>query len=111
MFVDAGSFSDAFMAVVSSLSGSEMLRDAMRIVARETGFTIIDHAFGFTALRENDDRHLLFCLSTGEWSIYDGRTARLVCNGYGLASFLNAARRYFDLPAEAAEAVQRESAA
>ena len=88
-----------------------MLIDAMRIVARETGFTIVDHAFGFTALRENDDRHLLFCLSTGEWSIYDGRTAQSVANGFGLASFLAAARHHFDLPSETAEAVQREYAA
>src|SRR5258708_5595062 len=56
--------------------GSEMLIDAMRIVASETNFTIINHAFGFTALREDKDRHLLFCLSTGEWSIYDSGTAQ-----------------------------------
>jgi hypothetical protein len=42
-----------------------MLIDAMRIVARETGFTVIDHALGFTAIRENDGGRLLFCLSTG----------------------------------------------
>jgi hypothetical protein len=88
-----------------------MLIDAMRIVARETGFTIVDHAFGFTALRENDDGHLLFCLSTGEWSIYDGRTAQSVANGHGLGPFLAAAHRYFDLPSETAEAVRREFAA
>ena len=88
-----------------------MLIDAMRIVARETGFVLVDHAFGFTALRENDDRHLLFCLSTGEWSIYDGRTAQSVSNGFGLGPFLTAARQYFDLSLEAAEAVQREYAA
>ena len=88
-----------------------MLIDAMRIVARETGFILVDHAFGFTALRENDDRHLLFCLSTGEWSIYDGRTAQSVAHGFGLGPFLAAARQYFDLPTEAAEAVQREYAA
>ena len=93
------------------LSGSEMLIDAMRIVARETGFILVDHAFGFTALRENDDRHLLFCLSTGEWSIYDGRTAQSVANGFGLGPFLAAARQYFDLSLETAEAVQREYAA
>ena len=88
-----------------------MLIDAMRIVARETGFILVDHAFGFTALRENDDRHLLFCLSTGEWSIYDGRTAQSVAHGFGLGSFLAAARQYFDLSLETAEAVQREYAA
>jgi hypothetical protein len=88
-----------------------MLIDAMRIVARETSFTTVEHAFGFTALRENDDRHLLFCLSTGEWSIYDGRSAQLVANGFGLRSFLAAAGQYFDLPSEAAEAVQQEYAA
>jgi hypothetical protein len=88
-----------------------MLIDAMRIVARETGFTVIDHTFGFTALREDDDGHLLFCLSTGEWSIYNGRTARPVRNGYGLSSFLAAARRYFNLTAETADAVQRDYAA
>ena len=88
-----------------------MLIDAMRIVARETGFTIVDHTFGFTAVREDDDRHLLFCLSTGEWSIYDGRTAQSVANGFGLGPFLAAARQYFDLSLEAAEAVQREYAA
>ncbi|MBV9587387.1 MAG: hypothetical protein JO213_21130, partial [Alphaproteobacteria bacterium] len=92
---------------ISSFSGSEMLIDAMRIVARETGFTIVDHAFGFTALREDDNGHLLFCLSTGEWSIYNGRTAQSVANGHGLASFLVAASRYFDLPSETAEAVQK----
>jgi hypothetical protein len=85
--------------------------EAMRIVARETGFTVIDHTFGFTALRENDDGHLLFSLSTGEWSIYSGRTARLARNGNGLSSFLAAARRYFDLTAETADAVQRDHAA
>ena len=88
-----------------------MLIDAMRIVAHQTSFIMVDHAFGFTALRENDDRHLLFCLSTGEWSIYDGRSAELVANGFGLGSFLVAARQYFDLATEAAEAVQREYAA
>ena len=88
-----------------------MLIDAMRIVARETGFTIVDHALGFTALQENDDRHLLFCLSTGEWSIFNGRTAQLVCDGSGLTSFLAAARRYFDLPAKTADAVRRDYAA
>ena len=98
-------------AAVQLKSGSEMLIDAMRIVARETGFTIVDHALGFTALRENDDRHLLFCLATGEWSIFNGQKAQLVCGGYGLSSFLTAARRYFDLPAETAEAVRRGYAA
>ena len=93
------------------MRGSEMLIDAMRIVASETNFTIIDHAFGFTALRADEDRHLLFCLSTGEWSIYDSSTAQLVANGFGLGSFLAAARQYFDLPSEAAEAVRREYAA
>ena len=93
-------------AAVQLKGGSEMLIDAMRIVARETGFTIVDHALGFTALRENDDR-----LSTGEWSIFNGQTAQLVCGGYGLSSFLTAALRYFDLPAETADAVQREYAA
>jgi hypothetical protein len=83
----------------------------MHIIACKTGFTVVDHVFGFTALREHDDRHLLFCLSTGEWSIYDGRSAELVANGFGLRSFLAAARRYFDLPSEAAEAVEREYAA
>ena len=33
-----------------------MLIDATRsIVARDTGFTIIDHASGFTALRQDHD--------------------------------------------------------
>ena len=88
-----------------------MLIDAMRVVARETGFAVIDHALGFTALREDASGYLLFCLSTGEWSIYDGRTAQLVRDGYGLASFLTAARRYFDLPVEKADAIQRDHAA
>ena len=87
-----------------------MLIDAMRIVARETGFAVIDHALGFTALREDASGYLLFCLSTGEWSIY-GRSAQLVRDGYGLASFLTAARRYFDLPVEKADAIQRDYAA
>jgi hypothetical protein len=88
-----------------------MLIDAMRIVARETGFTVIDHALGFTAIRENDGGRLLFCLSTGEWLIYNGQTAKVIASGYGLASFLTAARRHFHLPAETAEAVKREYAA
>ena len=88
-----------------------MLIEAMRIVARETGFAVIDNALGFTALREDASGYLLFCLSTGEWSIYDSRTAQLVRDGYGLASFLTAARRYFDLPVEKADAIQRDYAA
>ena len=88
-----------------------MLINATRIVARDTGFTIIDHASGFTALRQDHDDYLLFCLPTGEWSIYDGRTAALVHNGSGLAAFLAAARHYFDLPAESAHVVQRQYAA
>src|ERR1700730_13117041 len=95
-------------AAVQLKGGSEMLIDAMRIVARETGFTIVDHALGFTALRENDDRHLLFCLATGESSIVNVHTAQLVCGGCDVSSFLPAARRFFDLPAEAAEAVRRK---
>ena len=95
----------------SPRAAPEMLVDAMRIVARETGFTVIDHAFGFTALREEDDGHLLFCLSTGEWSIYSGRTARLIRNGDGLSSFLAAAGRYFNLATETADAVRRDYAA
>jgi hypothetical protein len=83
----------------------------MRIVARETGFTVINHAFGFTALQEEGNGHLLFCLSTGEWSIYSARTARLVRNGNGLSSFLSAARRYFNLATETADAVRRDYAA
>jgi len=88
-----------------------MLIEAMRIVALETGFAVIDHALGFTAFREDASSYLLFCLSSGEWSIYDGRSAQLVRDGYGLASFLTAARRYFDLPAEKADAIQRDYAA
>src|SRR5438270_5367799 len=91
--------------------GSEMLLEAMRIVARETGFTVIDHALGFTAIRENDGGRLLFCLSTGEWSIFNGQTAKVIASGSGLASFLTAARQYFDLPTETADAVLREHAA
>ena len=78
-----------------------MLIDATRIVARDTGFTIIDHASGFTALRQDHDDYLLFCLPTGEWSIYDGRTAALVHNGFGLAAFLAAARHYSTCPPRA----------
>jgi hypothetical protein len=88
-----------------------MLIDAMRIVARQTGFTVIDHELGFTAIRENDGGGLLFCLSTGEWSIYNGRTAKVISSGHGLTLFLAAARQYFNLPPETAEAVQREYAA
>ena len=76
----------------------------VRIVARQTGFTAIDQ---FTAIRENDGGRHLFCLSPGEWSIFNGETAKVTASGYGLASFLIAARQYFDLPAETAEAVQR----
>jgi hypothetical protein len=83
-----------------------MLIDAMRIVARETGFTVIDHALGFTAIRENDGGRLLFCLSTGR-VVDNGETAKVTASGFGLASFVIAARQYFDLPAETAEAVQR----
>jgi len=88
-----------------------MLIDAMRIVALETGFTVIDHALGFTAIREKDGGQLLFCLSTGEWSIFDAQTAQFIASGYGLGSFITAARQYFNLPAEAADAVQRKYAA
>ena len=88
-----------------------MLLEAMRIVARETGFTVIDHGLGFTAVPENDGGRLLFCLSTGEWSIFNGQTAKAIASGSGLVSFLTAARQYFNLPAETADAVQREYAA
>ena len=88
-----------------------MLIDAMRIVARETGFTIIDHSFGFTAVRENDGGYLLFCLSTGEWSIFDARNTRSVSNGKGLGPFLAAARRRFDFGADVAQAAEKELAA
>jgi hypothetical protein len=88
-----------------------MLIDAMRIVARQTGFTIIDHELGFTAIRENDGDGLLFCLSTGEWSMYEGQTAKVIASGHGLTPFLAAARQHFNLPPETAEAVQREYAA
>jgi hypothetical protein len=88
-----------------------MLIDALRIVARETGFTIINHSLGFTAIRENNGGYLLFCLSTGEWSIFDGRTARAVSNGKGLDAFLAAAHRRFDLPPDVAQAAERELAA
>src|ERR1700720_2763004 len=98
-------------AAVQLKGGSEMLIDAMRIVARDSCFIIIDHALVFTALREGDKRPLLFCRATGEWSIFNGQTAQLICGGYGLSSFLTAARPYFDLPAEAAEAVRRKYAA
>src|SRR5258708_12265519 len=84
-----------------------MLIDAMRIVARETGFTIVDHALGFTALRENDDRHLLFCLSTGEWSIFNGRTAQLVCGGFCPFSLLFPPPPLFLLPAPAPDTLHR----
>src|ERR1700732_666366 len=93
-------------AAVQLKGGSEMLIDAMRIVARETGFTIVDHALGLTALRENDDRHLLFCLSTGEWSIFNGRTAQLVCGGYGLSSFLPPGVRFSVFPPRRPEAAR-----
>jgi len=88
-----------------------MLINAMRIVARETGFTIIDHSFGFTAMWENDGGYLLFCLETGEWSIFDARTARSVSNGKGLGPFLAAARRRFELGPDVAQAAEKELAA
>ena len=88
-----------------------MLIDAMRMVARETGFTIIDHSFGFTAMRENDGGYLLFCLSTGEWSIFDARTARSVRNGKGLGPFLAVARRRFAFGPDVAQAAETELAA
>ena len=88
-----------------------MLIDVMRIMARETGFTIIDHSFGFTAVRENDGGYLLFCLSTGEWSIFDARTARSVSNGKGLGPFLAAARRRFEFGLDVPQAAERELAA
>jgi hypothetical protein len=50
-----------------------------------------------------------FCFASqrGEWSIFNGETAKVTASGFGLASFVIAARQYFDLPAETAEAVQR----
>jgi hypothetical protein len=45
------------------------------------------------------------------WSIYDGRNAEAVSTGFGLGSFLAAARQFFDLSLETAEAVEREYAA
>ena len=101
----------AFLATASRLHGSRMLIDAMRIVARESGFTLVEHKLGFTAYRPNDDRYLLFCLSTGEWAIYGAATAIEVAKGSGIASLVAIARQYFDLPAETAEAVQRQYAA
>ena len=88
-----------------------MLIDALRIVAREAGFTIVDHLFGFTAIQENNGGYLLFCLSTGEWSIFDARTARLVSNGKGLGAFLAAARQRFELGPDVAQAAEKELAA
>ena len=88
-----------------------MLIDALRVVAREAGFTIIDHSFGFTAIQENNGGYLLFCLSTGEWSIFDARTARSVSNGKGLGPFLVAARRRFELGPDVAQAAEKELAA
>ena len=49
----------AFLATASRLHGSRMLIDAMRIVARESGFTLVEHKLGFTAYRPNDDRYLV----------------------------------------------------
>jgi hypothetical protein len=79
IFVDAAPFVAAFTSAVVHCR-SEMLINAMRIVARETGFTVIDHALGFTAIREDDGGRLLFCLSTGEWSILDGQTAKTIAS-------------------------------
>ena len=84
-----------------------MLIDAMRIVARESGFTIVDHILGFTAYRPNDHRYLLFCLSTGEWAIYAAEKPIEVATGRGISDLVAAARTYFDWPPEAAEAAQR----
>jgi hypothetical protein len=93
------------------LGGFPMLIEAMRVVAREAGFLIINHSLGFTAYRLYDDRYFLFCLSTGEWTIYATGTTAEVARGRGATSFLTAACHYFGLPPDASDAAEREIAA
>src|SRR5436189_6002184 len=83
-FMSARSSFAAFLATASRLHGSRMLIDAMRIVAGESGFTLVEHKLGFTAYRPNDDRYLLFCLSTGAWAIYGAATAIEVPTASGI---------------------------
>src|ERR1044071_58932 len=49
-----------------------MLSDAMQSVARRLGLSLVPYQsdWGFTAVRENDDRFFVFVLNSGEWSIY-----------------------------------------
>jgi hypothetical protein len=88
-----------------------MLVAAMRGVAREAGFIIINHSLGFTAYRLNDDRYFLFCLSTGAWAIYGAGTATEIAHGRGFPSFVTVARQYFDLPPQVAHHAERKVAA
>jgi len=52
--------------------GGVMLSDAMQSVARRLGLSLVPYQsdWGFTAVRENDDRFFVFVLNSGEWSIY-----------------------------------------
>ena len=78
-----------------------MLSDAMRAVARELGVIVIPYEsdLGFTALRENDDRYVVFVLNSGEWSIYRAGDVVFAASGSGLASFETALRRHFGIAA------------
>jgi hypothetical protein len=88
-----------------------MFVTAMRLVARQAGFIVINHSLGFTAYRLNDDRYFLFCLSTDAWAIYATATTARVAHGRGATSFQAAASQYFDLPADVCYAAETEIAA
>lgn len=99
------------MTSMTLSNGDQMLKNEMRVLASETGFTIIDNSVGFAAYRLNDNRYFLFCLWTGEWAIYEVDTGVEVTHGRGATSFLAASQQYFKLRAKTADAVQIEYAA
>ena len=77
-----------------------MLSDAMRSVARKVGLVVVPYQsqLGFTAVRENDDRYVIFVLNSGEWSIYRAADVALAESGSGPASFETALRGHFEIP-------------
>ena len=60
-----------------------MLSDAMQSVARRLGLSVGPYQsdWGFTAVRENDDRFFVFVLNSGELSIYRAADVGLAESG------------------------------
>src|SRR5436189_6451123 len=90
------------MRLAELFEGKHMLSDEMRSAARDVGLTIVPYQseLGFTAVREDDGRHLVFVLNTGEWMIYQAADVVLRASGGGPQSFVAALREYFYLPAD-----------